>query len=94
MLSLGSSLADSDLSEHFSQINGKSLLTCKTVTGNLTPWSSHNATMPRFRAMRPVRMDVGVHFRRAEGLVFEWTAGVVSGTTAGTDTFAAGLAVE
>lgn len=36
--------------------------TCRTVTGNLTPWSSHIAVTPRLRAIRPVRTEVGVHF--------------------------------
>lgn len=36
--------------------------TCKTVTGIRTPWSFHRAVIPRFRAMRPVRIEFGVHF--------------------------------
>lgn len=34
--------------------------TWRTVTGNLTPWLSHITVIPRLRAMRPVRTDVGV----------------------------------
>lgn len=34
--------------------------TWRTVTGNLTPWLSHITVIPRLRAMRPVRIEVGV----------------------------------
>lgn len=37
------------------------LLTCNTVTGTRAPWSSHIAVIPRLRAMRPVRIEFGVH---------------------------------
>lgn len=30
------------------------------MTGNLTPWLSHITVIPRLRAMRPVRTEVGV----------------------------------
>lgn len=36
--------------------------TWRTVTGIRTPWSFHRADIPRLRAMRPVRTDIGVHF--------------------------------
>lgn len=35
--------------------------TCRTVTGTRAPVSSHTAVIPRFRAMRPVRIEFGVH---------------------------------
>ena len=47
-------------------------------TGNLTPKSSHIEVIPRFRAMRPVRIDKGVHFGEplvvleGETIAFEW----------------------
>ena len=36
--------------------------TCRTVTGTLTPLSSYMLVIPRFRAMRPVRIEFGDHF--------------------------------
>lgn len=36
--------------------------TWSTVTGTLTPWSFQRDAMPRFRAIRPVRTELGVHF--------------------------------
>ena len=39
--------------------------TCRTVTGTLTPLSSYMLVIPRFRAMRPVRIEFGVHFGAA-----------------------------
>jgi hypothetical protein len=58
------------------------LLTCRTVTGNLTPLSSHKATIPRFRAIRPVRIDIGVHFRGSVDVRVETD---VSGARTGTE---------
>lgn len=40
----------------------QNLRTCKTVTGIRTPWSFHIAVIPRLRAIRPVRIEFGVHF--------------------------------
>lgn len=36
--------------------------TCRTVTGSRAPLSSHITVIPRLRAMRPVRIEFGVHF--------------------------------
>lgn len=36
--------------------------TWRIVTGNLTPWSFHIEVIPLFRAIRPVLVDLGVHF--------------------------------
>jgi hypothetical protein len=36
-------------------------LTCSTVTGTRAPWLSHIAVIPRLRAIRPVRIELGVH---------------------------------
>lgn len=38
------------------------LPTCKTVTGIRTPWSFQSAVIPRLRAIRPVRIEFGLHF--------------------------------
>lgn len=35
--------------------------TWRTVTGCRAPWSSYMAVIPRFRAIRPVRIEFGVH---------------------------------
>ena len=45
--------------------HGKVKRTCRTVTGTLTPLSSYILVIPRFRAMRPVRIEHGVHFGAA-----------------------------
>jgi hypothetical protein len=42
--------------------------TWRTVTGYRAPWSSHIEVIPRLRAMRPVRTEVGVHFAGAAGV--------------------------
>jgi hypothetical protein len=42
--------------------------TWRTVTGYRAPWSSHIDVIPRLRAMRPVRTEVGVHFAGAAGV--------------------------
>lgn len=42
--------------------------TCRTVTGTLTPLSSYMLVIPRFRAMRPVRIEFGVHFGAASAV--------------------------
>ena len=39
--------------------------TCRTVTGTLTPLSSYMLVIPRLRAIRPVRTELGVHFGAA-----------------------------
>jgi hypothetical protein len=44
------------------EVRGNKLRTWRTVTGKRAPCSSHIAVIPRFRAMTPVRMQVGVHF--------------------------------
>lgn len=36
--------------------------TWRMVTGNLTPWSFHIEVIPLFKAIRPVLVDLGVHF--------------------------------
>ena len=33
--------------------------------GFLAPWSVHKEVIPRLRAMRPVRTELGVHFASA-----------------------------
>jgi hypothetical protein len=38
------------------------------VTGNLTPWSFHIDVIPRFIAMRPVLLELGVHFFGADSV--------------------------
>jgi len=43
----------------------KARRTCRTVTGTLTPLSSYMLVIPRFRAMRPVRIEFGDHFGTA-----------------------------
>lgn len=59
------------------------MLTCRIVTGTLTPWSFQMAVIPRLRAISPVRIELAVHF----GVFF--SGGVASeeldcaGTTAG-----------
>lgn len=40
---------------------GALIRTCRMVTGKRAPWSFQRAVIPRLRAMRPVRIDVGVH---------------------------------
>ena len=35
--------------------------TCSTVTGYRAPCSSHIAVIPRLRAIKPVRIELGVH---------------------------------
>ena len=45
--------------------HGKAKHTCRTVTGTLTPLSSYMLVIPRFRAMRPVRIEFGVHLGAA-----------------------------
>lgn len=37
-------------------------MTWSTVTGSRAPWSFHTAVIPRLRAIRPVRIESGVHF--------------------------------
>lgn len=44
------------------------------VTGTRAPWSSHIAVIPRFRAIRPVLMEVGVHFVVSEDVALEGAA--------------------
>ena len=39
----------------------KAKRTCRTVAGTLTPLSSYMLVIPRFRVMRPVRIEFGVH---------------------------------
>ena len=50
---------------HGENVNEKTTRTCRTVTGTLTPLSSYMLVIPRFRAMRPVRIEFGVHFGAA-----------------------------
>ena len=47
---------------HKQNIHEETKRTCRTVTGILTPLSSYMLVIPRFRAMRPVRIEFGVHF--------------------------------
>lgn len=48
--------------------------TWSIVTGTRAPWSSHIAVIPRFRAIKPVRTELGVHFATSEDEAVEEVA--------------------
>lgn len=50
---------------HEQNTHEKTKSTCRIVTGTLTPLSSYVLVIPRFRAIRPVRIEFGVHFGAA-----------------------------